>query len=349
MKKATIQDVAKLADVSVGSVSKYVNGSKVSKKTRDKIKKAIDTLEYVPNTLARNLAMGKSYTIVLVIIHESPIRVSTWMHELSIIQGAIEEAKKENYSLKIEMATIENAEENLKIINSYISNKTTDGIILLTPWWVGEDILVELKFHKFPYVIIGRGEKEDENCSIEFDNSTPIYEMVKHLYEEGHRKFEMVAGFKTQVHSMLREQGFRKALIDLGNDENNIKVHYSDYSPQDGVKIGGEILKNAEHPTAIICANDYLASGVIKAALNCGLRVPEDVVVTGFDASVVSDAASPTITTVELPVFEAGRMATHELFKRIANPEYKFEKMCMSSNIIYKESTKKGVSYEESN
>jgi len=339
VKDATLQDVAALAGVSTGTVSKYINGQKISPKNVERIKKAIEVLHYMPSPLARNFARGKSFDILLFIIVEHPIVQSTWLHELPIIQGINDRLRGSGYSLKIEIASMEAKKENAARIENYARSKYVDAVILLSPWEISDEILVILDYHAFPYLIVGSGKNARQCCSIDFDNYTPIYEIVGRMREAGHARFGMINGFQNQLYAQQREAAFRDALRDLRLPLREEDVRHGDYSLESGIELCGELLDAPDPPTAIVCGNDYVAAGAIRAIQSRRLSVPGDMLVSGFDDTIVSSAMNPTITTVHVSSYEMGRCATEELLKRLECGEYEIQSRLIKSRVIYKQST----------
>jgi len=338
---ATLRDVAKLAKLSTGTVSKYINGNKISENNKIKIEKAIELLKYSPNPLARKLAKGNSYTILLFVIVESPIVVSTWLHELPIIQGISDVLKTSEYRLEIEISSINLEQSNIQKLEEYTSNKSIEALILLSPWEINERLLALLDYRDFPYVIIGNGNTLHPHKSIDFDNYKPIYNIVKHQYNMGHKNFGMIAGFKDQHHMQMRVLAFENALKEMNLFYEDSIIKYGDYSLQSGYKLANEFLQSDNCPTTMICGNDYVAAGAIKAIKERGLNVPTNIAVSGFDATVVSEALDPVLTTVEVPSYEMGEKAIVELLKKLDNSDYQIKNVLLESQNIFRDSTSK--------
>ncbi len=342
MKEATLHDVATLAGVSTGTVSKYINGKKVGPKNSGKIKAAIEVLDYTPSPLARNFAVGRTYMISLIILAEYPIVDSTWLHELPIIHGINQALMGTPYSLKIEIASAKDDEENIRRIDDYSRTKYTDGIVLLSPWDISDKLLVPLNYRAFPYVVVGGGQFPLPSGSIDFDNRQPVCEITRDMAALGHRRIALIGGFCEQRHMKKREAGYRDALEGLGIAVDERLIVYGDFSLQSGYERAAQLLKMKDAPSAIVCGNDYIASGAIRAAKEMGLAVPEDVAVSGFDNTVVSDATDPAITSVRVPSFEMGLLAMGELLKRLGDKDYVIKNRVVNCEVIRKRSTSPG-------
>lgn len=339
MKEATLRDVAKLAQLSIGTVSGYINGNKISERSRRRIEEAIETLRYTPNPSARKLASGKSLTVLLYIMVEHPIVSSTWLHELPIIQGINDVAMDAGYMMEMEIHSNTAHEINRINLEKRTRNNSVDGIILLSPWEIYEQIFAVLNQKNFPYVLVGSGDTIYQASCVDFENDKPVYEIVMHQYKLGHRNMGMIAGFKDQTHMKMREKGFRDALRDAGLVCREENIRYGDYSLASGFQLMNELLDNEDVPTTVVCGNDYVAAGAIKAIKAKGLTVPGDISVSGFDNTVVSDATEPSITTVRVPSYEMGATAMRELLVKMKNPEHQIPNALLQCETIFKDST----------
>jgi len=338
MKTATLQDVADLAGVSAGTVSKYINGQKIRPHNAQLIKKAIEELQYIPSPLARNFARGRTFDVLLYIIAEHPIVSSTWLYELPMIQGANDVLRNTAYNLKMEIAYASNPEQNRQRLRDYIAGRFVDAIMLLTPWEIDPALVHILDESHMPYILLG-GSNEI-NCKVfDFDNETPIYDMVTRLYRDGHRRFAMLSGFKDQLHTIRRERGFLNALGDLGLEKNEMPILHGDYSLDSGIEMADQLLALPNHPTAFICGNDYIAAGAIRSIQNHGLSIPDDIAVTGFDDTDVAMAVTPTITSVRIPSYDMGKIAALELLAWLDDDNHCICNPAIGCKIIYRQST----------
>lgn len=338
-KKATLRDVATLSGVSTGTVSKYLNGGRIKDSNRISIQNAIQMLDYSPSSVARSFALGKSNVVTLFIITESPIVSSTWVHEQPIIQALNDVIVSTNYNLQIRIGSKDESINNKINIENCIRSKSTDGIVLLSPWEIDNSIITTLDYYDFPFVIIGSGRDVNRSETVDFDNSSPIHQLVIYLHKLGHEEFALIGGFREQVHMMKREKGFRSALKEAGIDIDEERILYGDYSLFSGYKLTSKLLKQKQPPTAIICGNDNIAAGAVRAIKEVGLKVPYDISVSGFDDSVVSAALEPQITTVRAPAYEMGKVAITHLLRKLQNRSYKIPNIILDSILLIKGST----------
>lgn len=339
MKKATLADVANLAGVSLGTVSKYINGITVLPKNAEKIQSVIDSIGYTPNTIARSFKSGRTMTVLLMIITEAPVATTTWLHELPIILGLTEALKSRDYSLKIEIVNKEQVDVTAAHLETYAKSHSVDGIVLLTSWDVPSKLVAPLDYFEFPYIVVGSRSNGPGFGYIDFDNSSPICTLLHELYDHGCRHFALAGGFQDQRHMFYRTKGFVRGLKEIGIDVDSVPMLYGDYSLESGFQLGMEILRREPRADAIICGNDTIAAGVIRAAAELKIEIPTELKITGFDNSVVSEASVPTITSVSVPSMEMGLNAGTELIKRMQDQNYVIKNQLLACNIIYKKST----------
>jgi len=198
-----------LANVSVGTVSRYINKHpSVSKKNAIKIQKAIDKLGYIPNLMAQNLAKGVSNNLLLYILQEKPILESTWLYELPIIQTVYDYIKPTNYSLQLAMDYLEDKLEISRFFNEYVNNKRVDGIIILSTFEIGDANILRLIESKMPFVLLGNQTNIQSTNQILFNNYDAINEIMDHLYELGHRRIAFINGFANQQHMIQRAKAY---------------------------------------------------------------------------------------------------------------------------------------------
>jgi len=337
----TLKDVAKLANVSVGTVSRFINNHpSVSEKNRKKIQAAIERLNFSPNPIAQKLAKGVSNNLLLYIVQENPILTTTWLYELPVIQGICDYLKNQSYSLQIVLNFIEDNKGNYKYINECISSKSVDGILILSAWGLSNRTLIRLMDSGFPFVLLGNENTIQPTNDIIFDNYGAVKQLVEHLYHLGHRHIGLISGCRDQLHMSERIRGYFDTLKELGLEIDESWIKYGDYSMESGYACMQEIL-DSRHPTAVICGNDYMAAGAVKAIHERGYKVPDDFSVTGFDNSTVAKIVEPSLTTVSMPVFKAGQLATERLIEQLNSTDNLISREVLPCEIIIGSSTGK--------
>jgi len=339
-RKATLRDVSQLAGVSLGSVSRYINQKdSVLPKTRQKIQRAIEELEYTPSMLAQNLAKGISNNLHAFIAAEFPPSSATWLYGLPIIQSINQSIAATSYSLQISVHPVDDPEKNYSTIRNMIINQSIDGLIYISSWEIPRNILDLLDQSHFPYVLVGNANPKSTANDVLFDNVTAVRNMIEHLYRIGHTCMGAVLGYAQQQHTIDRMNAFRTTLQKLGLPVHDRLIKTGQFDMESGFRLMYEIFTVEDiKPTVIICGNDDIAVGVLKAIKQKGLRIPEDISVIGFDNSIVSRVVEPALTTYEIPSAEMGRHATKMLLDEIRTPGRSMPRVTIPCQLIERDS-----------
>jgi LacI family transcriptional regulator len=312
-----IVDVALKARVSIATVSRVVNKSdhKVNPATREKVLAAISELDYRPNALAKGLLMKKTMTIGIII----PDISNPYYAE--IVRGIQDVADQTGYAV-----TLHNTDSRQEGIIRYIyllREKSADGIIFSGGIINGHETLSILKELKERVVVIGRHDVDFPAVMV--DNIGGAAQAVRHLLAIGHKRIGFIGGPDGSTTALDRLAGFRDAMARSGLMFAPRLVKKGTWTPQGGYLLGMQLLKAKHRPTAIVAANDQMAFGVIKAAKELGMTVPEDLAVVGFDNIPLSSYFNPSLTTVEIPMHDLGAASMRMLLNLISGE--KFEKI----------------------
>lgn len=302
---ATIRDVARLAGVSIATVSRVLNGGHhaVRDETRRRILAAIDQLDYRPNALARSLLSRRSGTLGLLV----PDIANPYYAE--ILRGIEDTVRPEGYSVIIcnTDRQPQKAEEYLGLLRE----KQCDGIIFAGGGMQGGQRLPSLASLGIRVVLIGRHEVDLPSVAV--DNQGGARAATRHLVEQGHRAIAFVGGPRESTTTQDRQAGFESALAESGIPLDPRYLRYGDLRPEGGYEAMRQLLGLAERPTAILVANDLMAIGAMKAIRDAGLKVPEDAAVVGFDDIPIASYVDPPLTTVEVPMYELGARAARAM------------------------------------
>jgi LacI family transcriptional regulator len=314
---ANILDVALKANVSIATVSRVVNKSdhKVNPATREKVLAAIRELDYRPNALAKGLLMKKTMTIGIII----PDISNPYYAE--IVRGIQDTADLAGYAVMLH-----NTDRKQERIIRYIyllREKSVDGVIFSGGIINGYETLSILKELKERVVVVGRHAVDFP--AIMVDNMGGATQAVQHLIDLGHRRIGSIGGPEGSTTAEDRLTGYRNALAQNGMTFNLQLVRRGNWSPESGYLMAKEMLAGTAKPTAILCANDQMAFGAIKAARELGLNVPGDLSVVGFDNVPPGSYFDPPLTTVEIPMYDIGRAAMRVLIDLLSGE--KFEKL----------------------
>jgi DNA-binding LacI/PurR family transcriptional regulator len=321
--KTTQQDVAKLANVSTGTVSRVINKHPmVSKEAKIAVMQAIEKLGYTPNMVAQSLAHGHTRNVLVVFLDRSPILPSTWQYELPILQGINDYFSLHNYTIQIGMHSL-NTHSPENLLKEILCNKSVDGLIILTSWILEKVFIEALVERDIPTIFIGNGPyrlgEDPIGTTILFDNFHIIQEAYTLLNSLGHRNIAFITGAEKQLHSQLRLEAFTKIARKFHREFPEEYIYHGDYSVNSGFEALYAFFKTAEPPTAIICANDLMAIGAMKAATEFNLRVPQDISIIGFDNIEVANYYSPPLTSVKVPAYDLGTLGANKLLDSIKN------------------------------
>jgi len=316
--KSTLKDVSILAGVSAGTVSKYLkNPYSVKDINRKKIAEAVKTLNFTPNVYAQKLASGKSNTILLCIVSENSISPSTWLHQLPVIQVMNDSLVKEGYSLQIRIVAAEKKNQLENCVKNCMNSKEADGIAILSVWDISEKLIMEMKKNSFPFVLLeGSGSTIAAN-EVGIDNKQMVKDLVHILADLGHKKIGFINVHSGQTDMRQRAQGYKEGMKAENLPEKESYMLYGDFSIESGYDCVKQMLQNNGECTALICGNDNMAVGAVKAIREFGLSVPEDISIIGIDNSIAAHACMPSLQTVQFELGLMGRQATYQLLEQI--------------------------------
>jgi LacI family transcriptional regulator len=320
-----IKDVAAHAGVSIGTVSNVVNRPHVvSPATRSRVQSVIEELGYVRDESARQLRAGRSRTLALLVLDlGNPFF-------LDIARGAEEAAHDEG----LHMITC-NSGQRTDREASYLSMLAEQRVrgVLLSPVVTAGDSLSAFRRSGIPFVFVDRSVPIGEACSVSVDDVVGGTLAAEHLLENGHTSIAFVNGPTMLAQCRDREQGVRAALAAApgpGRRLSVIKVTGLDVAS--GRDAGARILGLTPRPTAVFCANDLLALGVLQAMVTAGVRVPAEMAIVGYDDIEFAAAAAVPLTSVRQPAVKIGRTATELLIAETAG----LDEPHVHENVVYR-------------
>jgi LacI family transcriptional regulator len=327
---SNILDVALKAQVSIATVSRVVNKSdhKVNPTTREKVLTAIRELDYRPNALAKGLLMKKTMTIGIII----PDISNPYYAE--IVRGIQDMADRAGYAVMLH--NTDGRQDRIVRYIYVLREKSVDGVIFCGGIINGYETLSILKELKERVVVVGRHEVDFPAVMV--DNMGGATQAVQHLIDLGHRRIGCICGPEGSTTAMDRLTGYRNALAQNGMALNEQLVKRGTWNPESGYLLAKLLLERPERPTAILCANDQMAFGVIKAARELGLNVPRDLSVVGFDNVPPGSYFDPPLTTVEIPMYDIGAASMRMLIDLLSGE--KFDKLRLfNTKLLIKAST----------
>lgn len=298
----TIYDVAERAGVSIATVSRALNSlDSVRPATRDKVLRAMDELDFVPNSVARGLSIGKHGILGLVYVRATEDQSELVVEETSllytdiVIRGAEARAAEHGYSLLLSSTDDSHPSGVSALLNL---TGTVDGLILLDRVLAEDDVAFLAR--RIPVVLLaGRGDSPAA-VTIRVDNEQAMVGLAEHLVvEHGITRLGFVCGADDSPDSKAREHAFHDSVVRLGGTLDDVNILRADWTTAGGeAAMAARLRRDEELPEAFACANDQMAVGVIFSLRAGGLRVPDDIVVTGFDDITLTRYFNPPLTTI---------------------------------------------------
>lgn len=310
----TIKDVAKMANVSPSTVSRVIaDNPKITNKTKEKVLKAMEELNYHPNAIARSLANKSTQTLGLIIpsteedLFNNPFFIQA-MRGISVY------AQKKGYYIMYNYSN--NEDEEIEFIKKYIYSKWVDGIILLSARQ--EDKRIDyLKKIQYPFVVVGRPKDTNHVLWVDNDNFQAMYNVVTRLIERAFRKIAFIGGPRDFNVTKDRLDGYKRALTGRGIDIDNNLIITSQFSELTGYE-GAIKLIEYDIPDAIVTTDDLIAFGVLKAMKEKNI---EDIAVVGFNNTALAPYQSPSLSSVDINAENIGYHAAKLIINKLNNEE----------------------------
>jgi LacI family transcriptional regulator len=324
----TIADVARLAGVSIATVSRVLNASTpVVEETAQRVRTAVDELQFVPRTAARMLASRKTNTIGLLF---SEIRGAFFAHLLHGIESQLRAA---GYEL-----LIYSTQSDHPIKRKPLGEHNTDGLLVFTASLEKEE-LRRLNKINFPLVLMHQTPPEGMNIPvITIENKDGAEMLVSHLIEKhGRRRIVFLQGPEGHEDSQWRERGYRDALEAHGIPFNPELIVTGEFDEEQAFVAVQQLLVDGIEFDAVFSGDDDAAIGVYRALKMANRIIPDDVAVVGFDDVQFSRYISPALTTVRAPIEEVGREAVRQLM-RLLNGEQAQSLVLMRTELVIRES-----------
>lgn len=307
--KPTIYDVARLAGVSLKTVSRVINHEPgVRVRNRDSVQAAISSLDYQPDLSARSLAGGRSRLIGMIGDNPSP----GYVGELQ--KGVLSACTERGHHLVL-MRLDSRAPDAIRRIREALISTRLDGAILAPPDCDNAELLDELERLHVPYVRISPDLQPDRSMGVDLDNRAAAADMAEVLWRLGHRRIAFVCAPSSHVAATHRLEGFRSVMDAHGVDTPPEYLQQGDFTVASGMAAGRRLLELAQPPTAIFAGNDDMAIGVMMAAYEHGMAIPAQLSVAGFDDTPLSASVHPMLSTVRQPVAEMAAMAVRALLE----------------------------------
>ncbi|MGH3169403.1 MAG: LacI family DNA-binding transcriptional regulator [Trebonia sp.] len=306
-RRATLDEVARLARVSPSTVSRVVRGSTpVSPELESAVREAIRVTGYVPNLAARQLVTSRS-DAVGVVIPEDQWRVFRDPFFADMVEGVATQLASTHYRVILVMGR--SAEDPEWLLN-YVGGGHVDGVMLIAPERhhpLGDAI----RSAGVPVVYMGKPFQETEDARyVDADNAGGVRQAVEYLYGQGRRRIALIAGVPTMRSSVDRTAGYRSGMASVGLPVDERLVLATDYGDEAGEKAMNQLLRLGESVgvvDAVIAASDLIAIGVLRSLRTARIDVPGDIAVIGFGDERIAARSEPPLTTIAHNATQMGK------------------------------------------
>lgn len=306
---ATIKDVARMANVSMSTVSKYLNGGKVRQQNVSAIRNAIEALDYRVNLFARNLKTPRSRAIGVLL---PDIAAPFFGNVFTALDQALR-SKGYHTILSCYSSSHGLERDNLQ----YLINNGIDGLIYVPENLSAEEVTELTANYNVPIVQVDRVIQGLASDAVMVDNADAVYAATSALIEKGHRRIALISGPKSVFTARERQVGYLRALSDHGilcDDSLFLCLEHTFAAGYQGFEL---LMKNPQRPTAVVSANYDITIGLFTAVRDRGLRIPEDIDIFGFDCVRVCTMMKPPLPVVQQPEQLLGQVAAQYLLERL--------------------------------
>ncbi|WP_329560366.1 LacI family DNA-binding transcriptional regulator [Kitasatospora sp. NBC_01266] len=332
--RPTLEEVAVLAGVGRGTVSRVINGSpRVSEKARAAVERAVAELGYVPNRAARSLVTSRTDAIALV-VPEAETRLFSEPYFADIISGVSAELSDSELQLLLVLVRDQRERERL---SAYLRAQRVDGVLLVAVH-LDDPLPGVLEQLGMPAVLAGRRGEHEPLSYVAADNAGGARMAVRHLIRRGCRRIATITGPLDIEGAQARLAGYRAALAEGGVPAEPDLVAVADFTERGGRSAMAELLSRVPELDGVFCASDVLAAGALQELRAAGRRVPQDVALVGFDDSIVARHTDPPLTTVRQPTEEMGRAMVRQLLEQIAEPGCTRRQLVLATELVVRDS-----------
>jgi LacI family transcriptional regulator len=332
---SSIREVAKRAGVSLGTVSNVLNRPEiVAEKTRRRVQLAIEEIGFVRNGSARQLRAGYSQLIGLVVLDVA----NPFFTEVA--RGVEDAANEAGY-----IVVLCNADDSLEKESHYLQVLEEERArgVLITPVQSDTSYLQRLRQRGISVVLLDRPSRIKDLCSVAVDDIRGGELATAHLLEQGHERIGFVHGPLSIRQCADRRRGMLRAVRAAGLDPDQVIVDIttSALKTSEGERSVEELLHARIKPTAVFCANDLLALGLMRGLIKRGISIPRDLTLVGYDDVEFASMLSTSLTTIRQPKYELGRAAAELLLDEINNPtSHQHKHIVYQPELIVRESSR---------
>ncbi|OXX70715.1 substrate-binding domain-containing protein [Vibrio sp. V03_P4A6T147] len=330
---ATMKDIARLAGVSTSTVSHVINKSRyVSNEIAERVNKAAQDLNYAPSALARSLKMNRTRTIGML------VTTSTNPFFGEVVKGVERSCYHKGYNLIL--CNTEGDSQRMQASINTLLQKRVDGLLLMCSTLEGERIDVFERYPDIPVVVMDWGPMLFPSDKIQDNSLRGGYIAANYLIECGHKEIGCITGPLIRHQAQMRYEGYKRAVLEAGLDIYPNWIVESDFECEGGYEAFNKMLAKGPLPSAIFVSNDMMAMGVINAANEKGIRIPEDLSLMGYDDIHIARFMSPALTTIHQPKYRLGKAAVDTLLARLENEALEPQIVQLEPTLVVRKSIK---------
>ena len=309
-RRPTINDIARLAEVSKKTVSRVINESPfVKEDTREKVSAIMRELAYEPDPQARGLAFRRSFLVGFIFDNPNP------QYVVNAQQGILDGLKASGLELAVRPCD-RAADGFIEDMRGFVQRQKLFGVILFPSVSEDERLAELLRGLDCPFVRVASVSLDEPDSMLVTNDAAGGAQAARHLADRGHRRIGHITGPLTFRSAHERKRGFAEGLAERGIELDETLVKQGGYTFESGVACAAELLAQTPRPTAIFAGNDEMALGAYQAARDAGLTVPDDLSIVGYDDAPIAARVWPALTTVRLPIRDMGRIAARKLMRQ---------------------------------
>jgi DNA-binding LacI/PurR family transcriptional regulator len=308
-KQPTLHDVARLAKVSHQTVSRVINDSPhVADQTRERVLEVVRRLNYRPNRVARSLITGRSQTLQV---------INFDANYLTPLPPIITKANEHGYQVSVSTMRHPSSPDELRRFFDDVTSRIVDGFLLFAMDFKVDVQVLNRLCRGIPYVQLGT-DPDPAIPAVIFDQKLGMQQVMQHLFDLGHREIAEVSGLFSQVDARIRHAAYLEMMEKMGVEPG--PWFEGNFTVAGGYEQTCNVLNSGRPFTALVCGNDQMALGALRAIHEAGLKVPEDVSVVGFDDEIIVSFFEPPLTTVRQDFHQQAHLGIEYLIQLIDDP-----------------------------
>ncbi|EKO3564536.1 substrate-binding domain-containing protein [Vibrio metschnikovii] len=330
---ATMKDIARVAGVSTSTVSHVINKTRyVSDDIAERVNKAAKDLNYAPSALARSLKMNRTRTIGML------VTTSTNPFFGEVVKGVERSCYQQGYSLIL--CNTEGDNQRMKASINTLLQKRVDGLILMCSTLEGERIEVFERYPDIPVVVMDWGPMLFASDKIQDNSLRGGYMATQYLIECGHQSIGCITGPLSRHQAQMRYEGYKRAMLEAGLTINPDWIIESDFECEGGAQALYRLKKKGPLPSAIFVSNDMMAMGVIHAASDLHIAIPDQLSIIGYDDIHIANFMTPSLTTIHQPKYRLGQAAIDTLLNKLKNQSREPQVVQLEPTLVVRQSVK---------